>query len=109
MIKQHCFFVYASIGLLLVLFTSCRSTRLLDDDQALVTRVAINGIDPDLEEQAAAYIPPEIRPNSPVDLFIYNLANAKNGRYRTANIRHVGEPPHLLDSALVDFSTQQIN
>src|SRR5690606_37242315 len=43
------------------------------------------------------------------DLFIYNFANAKNGRYRTENIRHVGEPPHLLDSALVDFSTQQIS
>src|SRR5690606_26189965 len=35
--------------------------------------------------------------------------NAKKGRYRTDHIRNVGEPPHTLDSALVDFSTQQIN
>ncbi|WP_353183943.1 BamA/TamA family outer membrane protein [Parapedobacter lycopersici] len=109
MIKRNCFFAYASIGLLLVLFASCRSTRLLGDDQALVTKVAIEGIDPAFQEQAAAYIPPEIRPNSPVDLFIYNFANAQNGRYRTEHIRHVGEPPHLLDSALVDFSAQQIS
>lgn len=109
MIKRNCLFTYASIGLLLVLFASCRSTRLLDEGQALVTKVKIEGIATQFEEQAEAYISPEIRPNSPIDLFIYNFANAKNGRYRTENIRHVGEPPHLLDSALVDFSTQQIS
>lgn len=109
MIKRDCLFAYASIGFLLVLFTSCRSTRLLEEGQALVTKVNIDGIETQFEEQAEAYIPPDIRPNSPVNLFIYNIANAKNGSYRTENIRHVGEPPRLLDSALVDFSTQQIS
>ncbi|WP_257668537.1 translocation and assembly module lipoprotein TamL [Parapedobacter tibetensis] len=95
--------------LLLVLFTSCRSTGLLEEGQALVTKTKIEGIDPKFEEQADAYIPLDIRPNSRINLFIYNLANARNGRYRTVDIRNVGEPPHILDSALVDFSTQQIN
>ena len=95
--------------LLLVLFASCRSTRLLEDGQKLVTKATIEGIHPQFEEQASAYIPRDIRPNSRINLFIYNLANARNGRYRTEKIRNVGEPPHLLDSALVDFSAQQIS
>lgn len=109
MVKRNCVFAYASIMLLLVLFSSCRSTRLLEDGQALVAKVEISGIDPQFAEQAKAYIPPDIRPNSRINLFIYNLANARKGRYRTQNIRNVGEPPHLLDSTLVDFSTQQIS
>ncbi len=109
MIKRDCLFVCASIMLLLVLFASCRSTRLLEEDQALVTKAEIEGIPPQFEEQAKAYIPPDIRPNSRINLFIYNLVNSKGGRYRTENIRNVGEPPHLLDSSLVTFSTQQIS
>src|SRR5690606_2558478 len=109
MVKRDCLFAYASILLLLVLSASCRSTRLLDEGQLLVTKTEISGIDPSLEEQANAYIPVDIRPNSRINLFIYNLANAQKGRYRTENIRNVGEPPHILDSALVDFSTQQIS
>ena len=109
MIKQRCLFLYASIGLLLVLFASCRSAGLLADDEALITKVTVDGIDPELAEEAAAYIPAEIRPNSPIDLFIYNFANAKKGGYRTENIRQVGEAPHVLDSALVDFAAQQID
>ncbi|SEL26991.1 translocation and assembly module lipoprotein TamL [Parapedobacter koreensis] len=107
--KRYRLFVYASILLLLLFTASCRSTRLLEDGQALVTKAEIEGVDPRLEEQAKAYIPPDIRPNSRIDLFIYNLANGKKGRYRTEKIRNVGEPPHLLDSPMVDFSTQQIN
>ncbi len=109
MIKRDCLFAYASIMLLLLLSASCRSTRLLDDGQALVTKTEITGVDPLLAEQAHAYIPGDIRPNSRINLFIYNLANARKGTYRTENIRNVGEPPHILDSVLVDFSTQQIN
>src|SRR5690606_30421911 len=107
MVKRNCFFAYASIALLLILSVSCRSTRLLDNGQALVTKIEITGVDPPLEEQAYAYVPVDIRPNSRINLFIYNLANAKKGGYRKENIRNVGEPPHILDSALVDFSTQQ--
>ncbi|MFC3198986.1 BamA/TamA family outer membrane protein [Parapedobacter deserti] len=95
--------------LLLVLFASCRSPRLLAEGQALVTKAEIRGIDPQHEEQAQAYISQDIRPNSRINLFVYNLANVRKGRYRTENIRNVGEPPHLLDSGLVAFSAQQIS
>lgn len=107
--KRRYRFANASILLLLVLSVSCRSTRLLQDDQHLVTKIAIDGIAPQFEEQARAYIPRDLRPNSRINLFIYNLANARRGRYRTEKIRNVGEPPHLLDSALVDFAAGQIH
>lgn len=108
MVKRDCLITYASIVFLLVLSVSCRSTRLLEADQALVTKVEIDGIDSRFAEGAHAYIPPTLRPNSRINLFIFNLANAHKGRYRIDNIRNVGEPPHILDSVLVDFSTQQI-
>src|SRR5690606_24671862 len=107
--KRDFLFAYASIVLLLVLSASCRSTRLLEADQALVTKIEVTGVDQQLQAQAENYIPLHLRPNSRVNLFVYNLANGRRGRYRTENIRNVGEPPHLLDSALVDFSTQQIS
>lgn len=102
-------FAFTSIVLLSLLSTSCRSTRLLEEDQVLVRKVGIEGMDPRFKEEAEAYIQRDIRPNSPINLFIYNLANAKDGRYRTERIRNVGEAPRLLDSALVDLSANQIN
>lgn len=107
--KAQAVFTYASIALLLLITASCRSTRLLEADQVLITKVDMEGIAPQYEEGAEAYIQRDIRPNSFINLFIYNLANAQGGRYRTDNIRNVGEPPHLLDSALVDLSAQQIS
>jgi outer membrane protein assembly factor BamA len=92
-----------------IIFTSsCRSVRLLDDDQALVTKVKLEGIDKKFKEQAEEYVQKEIRPNSPINLFIYNLANAQNGHYRIQNIRNVGAAPSILDSSLVDISSVQI-
>jgi len=61
-----------------------------------------------LKESSETYISNQIRPNSRVNLFIYNTFNTKNGRYKTKKIRNVGEPPHLLDSAMVDLSANQI-
>lgn len=107
--KTQAVFTYASIAFLLLITASCRSTRLLDPDQVLVRRVAVEGIAPEYEEGAEAYIQRDIRPNSIINLFIYNLANAQGGRYRTDKVRNVGEPPRLLDSALVDLSAQQIS
>jgi len=89
-------------------FTSCRSVRLLNDDQVLVTRVSLEGIDSRHEENASEYIQKDIRPNSAINLFIYNFANSKNGEYRTDKVRNVGEAPHLLDSSLVEISRTQI-
>ncbi|HWV72274.1 MAG TPA: BamA/TamA family outer membrane protein, partial [Pseudosphingobacterium sp.] len=87
---------------------SCRSTRLLNDDQALVTKVKLNGISKQFKDEAAEYIQREIQPNSSINLFIYNFANSKKGKYRTDKIRNVGEPPSILDSSLVEISRNQI-
>lgn len=92
----------------LISTSSCRSVRLLNDDQALVTKVKLIGVDNKFKEEASEYIQEELRPNSIINLFIYNLANGQNGRYRTKKIRKVGEAPSILDSALVDISTTQI-
>lgn len=91
-----------------LLFASCRSVRLLDDNQALVTSVKLNGIDKKFKEEASEYVQKEIRPNSPINLFIYNIANGQRGHYRTDKIRKVGEAPSILDSSLVEISKTQI-
>lgn len=88
--------------------TSCRSVKLLEDDQVLVTKVKLDGIEPRFEEAASEYIQKEIRPNSPINLFIYNFANGQDGHYRTSDIRNVGEAPSILDSSLVEISRSQI-
>lgn len=94
--------------LLSLFITSCRSTRLLNDDQALVTKVKLNGINKQFKDEASAYIQREIQPNSSINLFIYNFANSKKGKYRTDKIRNVGEAPSILDSSLVEISRNQI-
>ena len=109
MIKKYSFFVCASIMLLSLFFASCRSARFLEEGQALVTDVNISGVPPEIKESATAYVSNEIKPNSRLNLTIYNIFNTKNGRYKKGDERSVGEPPHILDSSIVDFSAQQIN
>lgn len=93
MIKQTTLFAFASITLLLLIFTSCRSTKYLEDDHALVTNVSVSGVNASLKEQSSLYISSELRPNSRVNLFIYNVFNTKDGRYKKADIKNVGEAP----------------
>lgn len=109
MIKKYGFFVCASITLLSLFFASCRSARYLEEGQALVTDVDIKGVSPAIKESASHYISNEIKPNSRLNLTIYNLFNTRKGRYKDNKRRLVGEPPHVLDSSLVDLSAQQIN
>ena len=106
-IKRSALF-FASITILLLFFASCRSAKYLQDDQALVTDVDIHGISPNLRESSAMYVANEIRPNSALYLTIYNIFNTKGGEYKKENIKDVGEAPHILDSALVDLSSTQI-
>ncbi|WP_245586317.1 BamA/TamA family outer membrane protein [Olivibacter sitiensis] len=73
-----------------------------------MTKVKLNGVKDDFTEQAQQYIQRDIRPNSRFKLFLYNLANAKGGRYRTERVRNVGEAPRILDSTLVEISRNQI-
>lgn len=78
------------------------------DDQALVTKVKLVGVDKKFSEQALLYVQKDVRPNSPLNLFLYNTFNTKNGKYRTDRIKEIGEAPHILDSALIDISQTQI-
>lgn len=106
-IKSRLFFI-ASITFLLLIFESCRSAKYLEEDQALVTKVHLEGFPSNLKEQAYQYISNEIRPNSALNLTIYNIFNTKNGKYKTEKIRSVGEAPRVLDSSLVELSALQI-
>jgi outer membrane protein insertion porin family len=108
MINNQRLLAFTSITLLLLIFTSCRTARFLNEDQALVDHVDIHGVKPELKETTSLYISNEIKVNSRVNLFIYNLFNTKDGKYKKRNIRNVGEAPHLLDSGLVDLSATQI-
>ena len=99
---------YASIAFLLLIFESCRSAKYLEDDQFLVTDIDMTGVPNELKEQSSSYVSNEIRPNSALNLTIYNIFNTKNGRYKKDKIRQVGESPHVIDSSLVDLSATQI-
>lgn len=108
MINNQRLLAFTSITLLLLIFASCRSARFLNEDQALVDHVDIHGVSPALKETTSLYISNEIKVNSRVNLFIYNLFNTKDGKYKKRNLRNVGEAPHVLDSGLVDLSANQI-
>lgn len=88
--------------------TACSPTRYIADDEALVRRARLKGVDKDFLDQAALYIQKDITRNSRLNLALYNLVNTKKGKYRTDRIRNVGEAPHILDSSLVEISRTQI-
>jgi len=108
MTKRRTILFYASIAFLLLIFESCRSAKFVEEDQALVTNIHMTGIPLALKERSSLYVSNEIRPNSALNLTIYNIFNTKKGRYKKEKIRAVGEAPHILDSSLVDFSANQI-
>lgn len=108
MIIKQSFLFLASITFLSLFSSSCRSAKYLQDDQYLVTDVDVKGIPTELKETAEMYVANDLRPNSPLYLTIYNLFNTRKGRYKTDNIKNVGESPRLLDSAIVELSAVQI-
>ena len=95
---------------ILVFIAGCASTKYIEDYQAIVTKVKIDSIDKQFEEQAYNYVQKDIRPSGTIGLNvgIYNIFNTKDGKYKTANIKPLGSPPPILDSALVEISRNQI-
>jgi len=95
---------------ILVFIAGCSSTKYIEDYQSIVTEVKIDSIDKQFEEQAYNYVQKDIRPSGTIGLNVkvYNIFNTKNGKYRTANIKPLGSPPPILDSALVEISRNQI-
>ncbi len=93
---------------MIIILTSCNASRYLADDQALVKKVNLEGVDKEFSERALTFVQSDIRPNSRLKLALYNMFNTKNGKYRTDKLRAIGEAPHLLDSSLAEISRTQI-
>ena len=70
--------------------------------------VTIKGVDKEFNEQAHLYVHQDIKRNTRTNLFLYNLFNTKDGKYKTSRIRDIGSAPNLLDSALVEVSRREI-
>ena len=71
-------------------------------------RVTVKGVDKRYRENVYGYVQNDIRPNSWLNLTLYNLFNTKNGKYKVNRIKNIGEAPHILDSSLVAISKNQI-
>jgi len=87
--------------LLLILISGCSLTRRLKDNQALVRKITLHGVDKEFQEAATNYVDKEQQPNNGFNLQLYYLFS-KNGK------KDVGEPPNIVDTALVEFSRDQI-
>ncbi|MCJ8210065.1 BamA/TamA family outer membrane protein [Mucilaginibacter sp. RS28] len=87
--------------LLLFLLSACSLTRKLKDDQALVRKVTITGVDKEFNEASYLYVDKAQQPNNWLNLQFY-LTFSRNGK------KDIGEAPSILDSGLVEFSRTQI-
>jgi hypothetical protein len=52
----------------------------LKQDEALITKLKINGIDDQFSEQAKSYVAADIQPNSSFSLWKYNNFNKKGNK-----------------------------
>ncbi len=98
----------ASILLLFLIFAGCNASKYLPEDQALVKKVRLQGVDKQFLETALTFVQSDIRPNSRQNLALYNFFNTRRGKYRTDRIKAIGEAPHVLDSSLLEISRVQI-
>lgn len=108
------YFIYPSslltsiLLLIILILGSCNATRYLAEDQALVKKVELTGVDKQFKETALTFVQSDIRTNSRLNLALYNTFNTRDGKYRTDKVKAIGEAPHLLDSSLVEISRVQI-
>jgi outer membrane protein assembly factor BamA len=95
---------------ILVFIAGCASTKYIEDYQAIVKKVRIDSIAPEYKEAAYTYVQNDIKPieGLGINVFIYNIFNTKNGKYKKNNIKPLGSPPPILDSTLVEISRSQI-
>ncbi|MCR8559767.1 BamA/TamA family outer membrane protein [Mucilaginibacter sp. BJC16-A38] len=87
--------------LLLFIGSGCSLTRRLKDNEALVRKITIKGVDKEFADAAVLYVDKEQQPNNVINLQFYYMFS-KNGK------KDIGEPPAILDSNLVEFSRTQI-
>lgn len=83
------------------LVSGCSLTRRLKDNQALVRKITLHGVDKEFDEAARNYVDKEQQPNNRFNLQLYYWFS-KNGK------KDVGEPPNIVDTSLVEFSRDQI-
>lgn len=100
-LKAYLSYPFAIIIFFTFIIFGCRSTKRLNKDQALVTKLSVNGVDDRFSEAAKGYVSLDLRPNSRFNLFVYNTFN-KKGKNK------LGEAPHILDSSLVEISRVQV-
>ncbi|MCO5934302.1 outer membrane protein assembly factor [Mucilaginibacter sp. RB4R14] len=86
---------------MVIIGAGCSVTRGLKDNQVIVRKVTIKGIDKEFSEAAINYVDKEQQPNNWLNLQFYYLFSNKGKR-------KIGEAPALLDSNLVEFSRLQI-
>jgi len=100
----------AKLLFILVFLAGCSSTKYIEDYQSIVKKVKIDSLDETYQEQAFNYVQKDIRPSGGlgINVAIYNIFNTKDGKYKTSNIKPLGSPPPILDSALVEISRTQI-
>ncbi|MFA6946049.1 MAG: BamA/TamA family outer membrane protein, partial [Pedobacter sp.] len=94
--------------MIIIILSACNATRYLAEDQSLVKRVELSGVDKKFTETALTFVQSDIRSNSRLNLALYNTFNTRNGKYRTDKVKSIGEAPHFLDSSLVEISRVQI-
>jgi len=83
------------------MLSGCSLTRGIKDNQALVRKITMKGMDDDYAEAAVNYVDKEQQPNNWLNLQFYYLFS-NHGK------RGIGEAPRILDSNLVEFSRIQI-
>ncbi|MFD0792547.1 BamA/TamA family outer membrane protein [Mucilaginibacter litoreus] len=87
--------------LALIIVSGCSVTRGLKDNQSIVRKITIKGVDDEFADMAVNYVDKEQQPNNWLNLQFY-YTFSKNGKKR------IGEAPAVLDSNLVEFSRVQI-
>ncbi len=79
----------------------CSLTRGLKDNQALVRKNTLVGVDKEFAEAALNYVDKEQQRNNGFNLQLYYLFS-KNGK------KDIGEAPNIVDTSLVEYSRDQI-
>lgn len=94
---------------------SCKPTRYLKENQALIQKVKLEGFDKEQKEiRSQSYSLIRQTPNrSVLGLFkpylgIYNLVNVRKGEYKDTLRNDIGEPPAILDTAITRLSAEAI-
>ena len=87
--------------IILFLAQACSTTRGLKDNQILVRKITIKGVDKQYSELALNYVDKEQQPNNWLNLQFY-YTFSKHGK------KDIGEAPRILDSDLVEFSRVQM-